>query len=314
MSKTSNCIRMLLLLKARGCMSREELAHCLQTNIRNIGEYRKDLQEAGYVIESTRGKYGGYRLQTNGVLPVYDFRKEEFQALVDAKSYMQSRSDFLMSTEFVDAIDKVLAATPMSHDAQGFYVEDNHMPVSQQMKEMIYKMETARKDLRAIDIEYKRMNATKFEKVRVLPYELLHDKGSYYCLGYSLKAKDFRKFKFSEERMKSLQITQIPFQKDLDFRIRDHIGEMGLVRNEHIDLELHVFNESALLISEQKVGMHPYSKWLDANTLYYRTTMEGKIPTIQFILSLGKQVEVLSPASIREELVNIIEEMRKRYI
>ncbi len=313
MSRAANCIRMLLLLKARGFMSREDLAKSLHTNIRNIGEYRKDLQEAGYMIESTRGKYGGYTLLTSSILPVYGFKKKELQALADAKSYMQSHADFLMYSEFEEAIDKVLATTSIAHNAQSIYVEGNQMQVSNHMKEMIYKMESARKDLRAIDIEYKGMHATEFEKVRVLPYELLHDKGSYYCLGYSLKAKDFRKYKFSEERMKSIQITHKTFQKDSNFKIKDHIGEMGLIRNEHIELELYVYDESAVFISEKKVGLHPQAKWIDNKTLYYKTTMEGKIPTMQFLLSLGNQVEVIAPSHIRNEIASTIEKMRIRY-
>ena len=59
MGKSANCIRMLLLLKARGFLTKEELAQLLETNIRNISEYRKELEEAGYRIESTTGKYGG---------------------------------------------------------------------------------------------------------------------------------------------------------------------------------------------------------------------------------------------------------------
>lgn len=313
MSRAANCIRMLLLLKARGFMRREDLAKSLHTNVRNIGEYRKDLQEAGYMIESTTGKYGGYRLLTSSILPVYGLNKKEIQALADAKSYMQSHADFLMYSEFEEAIDKVLATTSMEHSAQSIYVEGSQMKVSNYMKEMIFKMESARKDLLAIDIEYKGIHARNFEKVRVLPYELLHDKGSYYCLGYSLKAKDFRKYKFSEERMRSIQITNKKFQKDIHFKIKDHIGEMGLIRNEHIDLELYVYDESAVLISEKKVGLHPQAKWIDDKTLYYKTTMEGKIPTIQFLLSLGNHVEVIAPLYIRNEIASMIEKMRLRY-
>ena len=46
MGKSANCIRMLLLLKARGFLTKEELAQLLETNIRNISEYRKELEEA----------------------------------------------------------------------------------------------------------------------------------------------------------------------------------------------------------------------------------------------------------------------------
>ena len=55
MKRCAACIRMLQLLRSRGFMTREELAQELDTNVRNILEYRKELEEAGYVIEGTTG-------------------------------------------------------------------------------------------------------------------------------------------------------------------------------------------------------------------------------------------------------------------
>ena len=59
MNRTGLTIKMLTLLKARGKMSTKELAEELETNPRNIREFRKELELAGYVVEETRGRYGG---------------------------------------------------------------------------------------------------------------------------------------------------------------------------------------------------------------------------------------------------------------
>ena len=83
---------------------------------------------------------------------------------------------------------------------------------------MIQRMEMARDHVfGVISIFYKSMHANSFSSVRAHPYELLNDKGSYYCLGYSLKAKDFRKFKFSEECMQDLRILKSSFQRNTLF-------------------------------------------------------------------------------------------------
>ena len=58
MKRCAACIRMLQLLRSSGFMTREQLAAELDTNVRNILEYRKELEEACYVIEGTTGKYG----------------------------------------------------------------------------------------------------------------------------------------------------------------------------------------------------------------------------------------------------------------
>ena len=58
MARLKNCIRMLQLLKARGMMSRTQLAAELGCNKRQILDYKRELEEAGYLIESVHGSNG----------------------------------------------------------------------------------------------------------------------------------------------------------------------------------------------------------------------------------------------------------------
>ena len=85
MKRCAACIRMLQLLRSRGFMTREELAQELDTNVRNILEYRKELEEAGYVIEGTTGKYGGYQLKSGTLLPVAGLYEEELRSLQESR-------------------------------------------------------------------------------------------------------------------------------------------------------------------------------------------------------------------------------------
>ena len=67
MNRTALCIRMLALLKVRGRMRIDEIAEALETNPRNVREFRKELEIAGYPIIQTTGRYGGYQLDTSAV-------------------------------------------------------------------------------------------------------------------------------------------------------------------------------------------------------------------------------------------------------
>ena len=51
MGKTSNCLKMLQLLSSGRVYKGQELADILETNVRNIAEYRTELEQAGYFIE-----------------------------------------------------------------------------------------------------------------------------------------------------------------------------------------------------------------------------------------------------------------------
>ena len=313
MKRSARCIQMLQLLKARGFLSREELATLLDTNIRNVSEYRKELEEAGYSIISTTGKYGGYQLDASCLFPIVGLRQEEVKAVSEAISYMKSHDDFLLLPQFLSAMDKLMATLTMEKKEGGIYVKGNTPLLNPMLKEFIMRMDGARNDQLAVDIVYKGMHAKNFEKVSIHPYEILNDAGSYYCLAYSLKAKDYRNFKFSEERMKQVQVSDVKFQRDADFQVSEHIGKKGLIRNEVYELDVLIHGESALLVSEKMIGIDPKGEWIDEHVLHFTTIMEGKIPTMQFLLSLGNQVEVRKPLSLKAELKHIVEDMFRQY-
>ena len=57
MFRTALCIKMLMILFTRDVVSIKELSEELETNPRNIPEYRKELEAAGYPIETVSGRY-----------------------------------------------------------------------------------------------------------------------------------------------------------------------------------------------------------------------------------------------------------------
>ena len=69
MGKSSMCLQMLQLLNTGRVYKCSELAEILETNSRNIIEYKKELEEAGYYITSIPGKYGGYKLEKTCLIP-----------------------------------------------------------------------------------------------------------------------------------------------------------------------------------------------------------------------------------------------------
>ena len=84
LNRTALTIRMLMILKARAIqepISTEKLAALLETNPRNIREYRKELETAGFTIEHKKGPYGGYLLEKSALFPVPKLTRYETLAL-----------------------------------------------------------------------------------------------------------------------------------------------------------------------------------------------------------------------------------------
>ena len=101
MGKTSNCLKMLQILSSGRVYKGQELADILETNVRNIAEYRTELEMAGYYIEGIPGKYGGYRLITQSVIPTVRLNEAEQRALSSGAEYLKSRNDFLSLLKFL---------------------------------------------------------------------------------------------------------------------------------------------------------------------------------------------------------------------
>lgn len=308
MRRSALCIRMLQLLNARGILGKEELAKELQTNKRNIVEFKKELEDAGYFIESIPGRYGGYKLVDSTLLPVLAFSQKEKKALFESYDYIRSHADFLLQKELTQAMDKIKVQLNETGKSD-IYMNAEEGMISNKLKGMIQLCEEAKKHHQVLVIEYKGMNDSKPKKIMIHPYEILYYHNAYYCLAYSLKAKDFRNYKFSEERMKNLELQPAFFLRDREFNIKQHIGILGLMKNDVHEFELLIYGEQALLVAERKVGIHPQMQWIDDTTLHLCTIMEGKLDVISFILSLGNQVKVLAPKYLCDEIQSIVEKM-----
>lgn len=101
------CIQMLELLNTGRVYKKSELAELLNTNPRNLIEYKKELEEAGYEIESIPGNYGGYRLLKSNIIPAIYLNCIEKSVVVEAYNYVLSKNDFVKKKIFEKAIGKI---------------------------------------------------------------------------------------------------------------------------------------------------------------------------------------------------------------
>ena len=111
MSKTSLSIKLLEILYSRDIVSVAELAERLKTNPRNIPEYKKALEDAGYYIETVPVRRGGYRLHKTSLFPTVKLTDEKKEALVQSHDYIVAGNDFIPMVAYSDAMSKLLASS-----------------------------------------------------------------------------------------------------------------------------------------------------------------------------------------------------------
>ena len=307
MNRSALVIKMLNYLYANGRkkpVSREDLAEVLETNVRNIVEFKKELEVAGYLIESVRGKDGGYILNEKGVFPSLALSEEEKQSVEKALAYLKKQSNFDEVSTFEKAMDKLRAHIPQtSVQNTTFYLEESRKRLNVEERKMLDQLQNAITTQNEVMFEYQKGTSKIFEIRKIRPYEIVANSDGYYVLAYDLtprKKHAMKIFKITMTRMQNVDILKQHFIRDEDFKLSTYIGEYSLMKDEY-EVELCISGLAARLVDEQQIENTISKKWID-DTLYVHFLMEGKYRVKSFILSLGCQCEVISPAFIKEEI------------
>lgn len=83
MSKISNMLNMVQILKDENVHSIQSIAKKLEVSERMVRQYKQELEQAGIYINSVTGKYGGYQIdKENNFLKLENVVKEEMYIIM----------------------------------------------------------------------------------------------------------------------------------------------------------------------------------------------------------------------------------------
>jgi predicted DNA-binding transcriptional regulator YafY len=254
MSKTPMSIQMLEILYSRGVVGIAELARLLETNPRNIPEYKKVLEEAGYVIDTIPGRYGGYVLNKKYIFPATNLTDAERDGLLQGFDYLLSRNDFMRKDDFSKAMAKISSAL-MATDTPENTLVANRFPLAMPEKEIRERYLAVSRSIAAktvMQIKYlslsNEVSAREFH-----PYKLFMYNNTWYTIGFDEKSQDFRYFKLN--RIQSFEITGKPFRVPLTYNERDFLDEYGMKQNgEWYPIKLKIAGKYAMLVKERIYG------------------------------------------------------------
>lgn len=102
MSKISNVLNMVQILKDENVHSIQSLAQKLEVSERMIRQYKQELEQAGIYINSVTGKYGGYQIDTeSNFLKLEDIVKEEMYIIM--KKAIKNRNKVEIEYESINS-------------------------------------------------------------------------------------------------------------------------------------------------------------------------------------------------------------------
>lgn len=313
MYRSAMCIKMLNILKARQrIVSKEELARELETNIRNISEYKKELEAAGYVIETISGRYGGYYLNDDCLLPTLRLAEKEKLALTSSVNYLKNRNDFLDYEAFFSASEKILCSMKNIQTLNSVYTQNHRVRTTKQILRMTSLIQEACMKQNMVTFEYSSYINKAFSLRTIQPYDLVNSEGQYYVVGYSITNKAFRMYKISDLRMRNLKMIEKRFNRDSSYKLSDYIGKSGVYKGSEQRVVLRIRGTLAIYVAEHEIGTDSIYKW-DNDDLILTTTFDNDMSCDSFILSLQNNAVVVEPHEIKQRIKHKIKAMNEEY-
>lgn len=293
----SRLFRIVYYLLNKGQTTAPELAERFEVSVRTIYRDIDSLSAAGIPIYAEPGRNGGIRLMTDFILDQTVLSKEEKQEILSALQSINITQNVGES----QILQKISAVFGLSSDnwlevdfsRWGDHVFDN---------EKFELLKRAILQCKCVRILYAGADGMECERI-VQPHKLVYKAKAWYLKAFCTEKQDMRTFKCNrildyELLEESFMRRDIPvqtedsvidcttitlrFPKEMAYRVYDEFDKTQIRREENGD----IIASAAM----------PEDAWLTG-----------------FLLSFGTQVEILSPAHLREEIARQAEEIVKKY-
>ena len=306
MSKFSNLLKLITLLKSNKRIKRKEIADALGVSERMVRKYISDLQEANITIESIPGPSGGYELKGHNYLLNLNTDNQEVKSLEKALEKLKQQ-DFEYITDLESLTEKVKSNNELSkyvaydsiNESSGTYLD----------KEEDYELELQSACLTRKKLKISYHSISSGDSVRVIrPYALITRKDTKYLIAYCESRKEIRTFKII--RINWIEVLEDKFDIDSSFDIKEYMNNtIGIFNNDEIKLKLLLKKPFSYSVSERAYVENQHITWNDDETIIFEATMKGKQDIVRWILSMGESVTILEPLYLKEELKNILKNM-----
>lgn len=222
--RADRLLSLMLLLRARGRMTADELADRLEVSVRTVYRDIEALGYAGIPVYTQSGTNGGVYLDEHYRISLTGLSKSELQSLFAPRGAGPLR-DLGLERSTEESLLKLLAALPAVHrsevermreriyiDPRNWYQSDEPLPFLEPLQQAVWED-------RIIEIAYRR--PTGKHVVRTLQAYGLVAKGNiWYLIAHPTDAEQMRTYRVA--RIQELALTGHTFERDPAFDLMAH--------------------------------------------------------------------------------------------
>lgn len=290
-------VKMLLMLLARRKVTAGDIASRYDISVRTVYRYIEELAVAGVPVDVVRGRYGGITIADTYRLPSGYFTKNEYTAVINALTAMESQvSDDATET----ALEKLRQQIKTENDDRSvsgsIIVDGGTWGDTKNFSDKMRVCERAVEESLCLDIDYISRSGEHSRRI-IDPHVLIFKQNVWYVYAFCHTKQDWRTFKIG--RIKSARFTGKTFEKKkitredipLNFRYRS---------DELVELKLEIDREK-LPDLEEWLGIDNIEP--RGNKFIAEISAPDDDGLISKILGFGGGVRVLSPAPLREKVI-----------
>lgn len=304
--RVDRLLSMLLILSKKEMVTGKELAEHFEVSLRTIYRDIEKIGEAGIPIASIGGKGGGYYLMENYQVDNLFFNESEahtFMAVLNNLDLLFGKNE-----RFNDIVLKLENTYKQEkRDSDKWSIQMSHFSMEKELKEYLFLMNQAIEESKLLVFDYINREMEYSER-EVEPVHIAFVSGQWYLVGFCRKRNDYRRFKLV--RIRKLRVDTSFHKRETSWEeiekiIEESYGKRGIkvtLRFSHrIGEQLtEYFSKEAIRKTEDDhymvVAQFPYEEGL-----------------LKYILSFGKECEVIEPLFLREELKEYVKELMNFY-
>ena len=308
------------LIASRRGKSAADLARELEYHWRTVYRDLEALQLAGFPIFTDRvdGKNLWSVLDSARHNIPIPLNLTELMALYFSRGLMSVLKDTVFYESLESFFQKIKATLPaetiqyLENIEKSLEVGTKPYKRNDQLRDVIDRISQALVDRQMVEIDYYTMSRKKRTRRKVAPYKIWLFDGAFYLVGNCGLREDIRIF--SLDRIKSLRLTEETFEMPEDFKVEDFMQtSFGVFQGKPQNVRIWFAPEVAGYIKEKT--WHATQKITSQNDgfIIFEARVAGTDEIKYWLMSWGGKAKVLSPATLRDEMIAEAQKMLRCY-
>jgi len=237
-------------------------------------------------------------------LPALSFSPSELMALIFSRDLLKPLEGTQIHMSLEAAFNKAAAILPpegMAHVRRMqryFSVSLRPHKNYREHKKTIEQLSLALAQKRSVQMRYYSASRDATRRREVDPYRLWYAAGALYLVGYCHQRRDVRLF--AVDRIRSLTITDHPWQMPLGFDLDSYVKEaLVVMRGKPLEVELLFDRKTAAWVKDRLWHPSQRLRHLKGGRLQMKLHVADTRELLGWILSFGAGVQIVSPQSLR---------------